>query len=181
MKVFIVSLLVLFAPLFAWAQFTGLQDETVSPVYWQADDSYIGSSPDVTGSERVTITAESRIGSDGSLRSNASGRCSVAERTLAGYVDFIGCAVRVAIMPFIVALAMVSFVWGVTEMMRHPDNEESQKKGRVFILYGIIGFFVITSLYALVAIIRRTVGFGYNARDDATPYNSLRERVINLR
>ncbi len=176
---FLLSIMLL--PSVSLAQFTGFQDETVSPIYWSTDNSYQGSSTDIVGSEKNNITTEGAIGSDGSIKNNSGGVCVVANKTLDGYVDFIGCAVRVAVLPFIIALALVSFIWGVTVMMRNPANEEAQKKGRTFILWGIIGFFVITSVYALVAIIRRTVGFGYNAQDDATPYNLLKERALNLK
>lgn len=171
---------ILFFPTLLLAQFTGFQDETLSPVYWSSESNYVGSQNNVT-SQGINITTEGTVGKNGNVNSGAKGTCRVNEKTFAGYVDFFGCGIRVAVLPFIFLMAVVGFVWGITTMLRNPANEESQKKGREFILWGIIGFFVITSVYALVAIIRRTVGFGFNAKDDATPYIQLKEKVQNLK
>jgi bacteriorhodopsin len=76
---------------------------------------------------------------------------------------------------------VLAFVYGVVKMISNAANEEAQSQGRTFILWGIIGFFVIVSVYALVGVIRRTFGFGFNAKDDSTPYLQLKDKVQNLK
>lgn len=175
---------VLCLPVFTNAQFSGFgADDTNSPINWTAEDNVVGSDTNIVGNDQVNITTEGNINNDTSiLRSAGSNTCSVASnnKTFGGYVDYLGCLVRVSILPFIFAIATVSFVWGVTVMLRNPANEESQAKGRQFILYGIIGFFVITAVYALVAVIRRTLGFGINT-GDSTPYEQLKDKALNLK
>ncbi len=180
----LVMLLICIVPVFTNAQFSGFgADDTNSPVNWTAEDNFVGSDTNVVGNEKVNITTEGNINNDTSiLRSAGTNTCTVASnnKTFGGYVDYIGCLVRVSILPFIFAIATVSFVWGVTVMLRNPASEESQAKGRQFILYGIIGFFVITAVYALVAVIRRTFGFGINTGDSA-PYEQLKDKALNLK
>ncbi len=178
-------LFALILPTLGYAQFTGFNDETgLSVPMYSVDNTFIGNNGDVISNDASKYTNDANITTSAEVNINVAGSnriCSIGRKTFASYVDYVGCIVRVSILPFIFTLALLAFIWGVTVMIRHPDNQESQKEGRIFILWGIIGFFVITSVYALVAIIRRTVGFGSNFKDDATPYVQLKEKVQKLK
>ena len=63
------------------------------------------------------------------------------------------------IIPVIVALGLVYFVWGVVQYMIR-DSEEAKKKGKDHIIYGLIGLAVIVGLWGLVNIVVRTFGLG---------------------
>lgn len=62
-----------------------------------------------------------------------------------------------SIIPVLIALGVVYFVWGVVQYMIGSD-EEAKKKGRDRIIYGIIGLTVIVGLWGLVAIVLNTFG-----------------------
>ncbi|MDD5721480.1 MAG: pilin [Candidatus Pacebacteria bacterium] len=62
-----------------------------------------------------------------------------------------------AVVPVLIALAVVWFVWGVVSYMIGSD-EEAKKKGRDRVIYGIIGFAVIVALWGLVNILTNTFG-----------------------
>ena len=62
-----------------------------------------------------------------------------------------------AIIPVLVALGMVYFVWGVVSYVI-SDDEEAKKKGRNRIIYGIIGLAVIIAMWGLVGILTHTFG-----------------------
>lgn len=123
------------------------------------------------------------IKNDTSLNANIgnNNNCRVSKRTFKSYVDYLGCILRVYLLPFMFSLAIAAFVVGVVRMIANPSNPEEIKRGRIFILFGLLGFFVITSIYALVAVIRRTVGFGYNSANDTAPYNQLKDKIKNLK
>ncbi len=182
-------ILFLALPVFAGAQFNGFQDQTVTDTYWSSESGYVSGNIDTfTGSTDIPTAEQNFVGNDQSINANiGTGQCSVSDysvngsRTLASYVNYIGCLVRVSVLPFIMAIAVLSFVWGVVQMIMNPANEEAQSKGRTFILWGILGFFIITAMYSLVAVIRRTVGFGFTAKNDATPYTQLKEKVMNVK
>ena len=172
-------------PIFTFAQFNAPVninpgDPTDPNSYWSADTgTYYGedstnSSPDGTYENQDNYTDAKFIATSGAS-------CSVNEKTFRGYVDYIGCVIGTYVFPVMIALALIGFIWGITVMLRNPANEEAQTKGRQTMIWGIIGFFVITSIYALVGIIRRTFGFGYISENDAAPYNQLKDKVKSIK
>lgn len=64
-----------------------------------------------------------------------------------------------SIIPVLVALGVVYFVWGVVQYVI-ADGEEAKKTGKDRIIYGIIGFAVIVGLWGLVNIVVKTFGLG---------------------
>lgn len=63
------------------------------------------------------------------------------------------------LIPVLVALGVVYFVYGVVSYVISSD-EEAKKAGRDRIIYGIIGLAVIVSLWGLVKIVTNTFGIG---------------------
>ena len=64
-----------------------------------------------------------------------------------------------AVIPVLVALGVIYFIWGVVQYVIY-DEEEAKKKGRDRMIYGIIGLAVIVSIWGLVAILNQTLGLG---------------------
>ncbi|MFA6257542.1 MAG: pilin [Candidatus Paceibacterota bacterium] len=60
-----------------------------------------------------------------------------------------------AVVPVLIALAVVFFVWGVVSYVI-SDDEEAKSKGRDRIIYGVIGLAVIVALWGLVNILTNT-------------------------
>ena len=76
-----------------------------------------------------------------------------------------------AIIPVLIALGVVYFVWGVISYVIGSD-EEAKKKGRDRIIYGIIGLAVIIGVWGLVRILNNTFGLGnvQNIQFPTVPY-----------
>lgn len=75
------------------------------------------------------------------------------------------------IVPILIALGVVYFVWGVITYVISSD-EEAKQAGRNRIIFGIIGLAVIIGLWGLVKILTNTFGVG-NKQDitfPTTPY-----------
>src|SRR3989344_4990524 len=68
-----------------------------------------------------------------------------------------------SIIPVLIALGVVYFVWGVIHYVI-ADGEEAKEKGKDTMLYGIIGFAVIVSLWGLVTLLTTTLNL-----DNAVP------------
>ena len=64
------------------------------------------------------------------------------------------------LIPVLIALGVVYFVWGVVQYVI-AGGDEAKKKGRDRIIYGTIGLAVITGLWGLVTIIATTFGLNY--------------------
>lgn len=76
-------------------------------------------------------------------------------------VDFINDTV----IPVLFALAFVVFLWGAfTTFILGANNDTAKEKGKGFMLYGIIGLFVMLSAWGLVAILTNSF-----ALDDTVP------------
>ena len=61
-----------------------------------------------------------------------------------------------AILPLIVTLAFFYFIWGLTQYMR--DAGGNKEDARMMMIHGIIGFFVMSSVWGLVGILSNTFG-----------------------
>jgi len=67
-----------------------------------------------------------------------------------------------AIVPVLIALAVVYFVWGVVQFVISND-EEAKTTGRNRIIFGIIGLAVIIGLWGLVSLLSNTFGLNNSA------------------
>jgi uncharacterized membrane protein YidH (DUF202 family) len=68
---------------------------------------------------------------------------------------------KVIINPLIVllfALAMVYFIYGVARYLLSPDNEEIRKTSKDHMLWGIIGMFIMVSVFGILSLIMNTFG-----------------------
>lgn len=55
-------------------------------------------------------------------------------------------------------IAIIFFLWGVFEFVRHADSSEERKKGGMHILYGVLGLFIMVTAYGILNLILGTIG-----------------------
>ena len=67
-----------------------------------------------------------------------------------------------AVIPFFMILATVIFLWGVIQYITAGGEEEKIKAGRTYMLWGIIGLFVMIAVWGLVNVLATTLGIGTN-------------------
>jgi len=67
------------------------------------------------------------------------------------------------LVPVIFALAFIVFIWGIFRyFIAGAEDTESQKKGKQLIIYGLIGFVIMFSVWGLVNILTNTLQIGYS-------------------
>ena len=66
-----------------------------------------------------------------------------------------------AVVPLLLALGLVYFLWGVVKYVTAGGNEDKMKEGRSLVVYGIIALFVMISVFGLVRILTNTFGFDF--------------------
>lgn len=76
----------------------------------------------------------------------------------ADIISFATCTISSIIIPLLVALAIMVFIYGVITYVISADDEEKRKTGRQYMMYGIIGIFVMVSVWGLVNILSNTFG-----------------------
>ncbi len=67
--------------------------------------------------------------------------------------------INTILVPVVFAIAFIVFIWGIFEAFILEKDAEKQKKGRSKILWGIIGFFVMVSVWGIVNILTNTLQF----------------------
>lgn len=72
-----------------------------------------------------------------------------------GLIDLIASLIK-RIIPLLIAVAVILFIVGVIKYVMSGDDEEARGKSRNLMIYGIIGIFVIVSIWGFVAILRGT-------------------------
>lgn len=71
-------------------------------------------------------------------------------------VNFVTDSILMSVIKLIGALALLFFLWGVMKFIRDADNATKREEGRQFIIWGIIGLFVMVSVFGLVRILENT-------------------------
>ena len=65
------------------------------------------------------------------------------------------------LMPFFIAIAFISLVWGIIQyFVIGGSNDEAKAKGKSLIIYAIVGFVIILSFYGIVNILVGGIGLG---------------------
>ncbi len=62
------------------------------------------------------------------------------------------------ILQVIFAIALVIFVYGIFEFVRGADSPEVRTKGQQHIMYGLIGIFIMVSVFTIIKILLNTLG-----------------------
>ena len=73
--------------------------------------------------------------------------------------------INAVLVPVLFALAFIAFLYGIAKAYIFSGGEpEEVKKGHKLVLWGIVGFVVMISLWGLVNVVANTFGlYGYGA------------------
>ena len=74
------------------------------------------------------------------------------------------------LVPVLFAVAFIVFIWGVFQtFILGQGSDDAKEKGKNLMLWGLIGFFVMVSVWGLVNILTGSVGFGNSGAPTALP------------
>ena len=80
-----------------------------------------------------------------------------ASRGLAGFLTSLKATMQF-IVPILIGLAVIVFLWGVLKFILNASNEEKKGEGKMMMVYGIIGIVVMISVWGLVGFVQQTFG-----------------------
>ena len=105
------------------------------------------------------------------LFASAQGACTgtglAGNGTIEGIICKIGDIFSI-IIPVLIVLGVLYFVWGVVQYVISSD-EEAKKKGRDRMIFGIIGLVVIVAMWGIVWLVLETFGLGAGATPPPAP------------
>ncbi len=70
--------------------------------------------------------------------------------------NWASCTLIKSVIPLLFTLATAGFIWGIIRYFLNPDNEEERKKGKSYMLWGLIALFVMISVWGLVNVFSET-------------------------
>jgi hypothetical protein len=76
--------------------------------------------------------------------------------TLASIVNDIVTFFDTALIPLLYAAAFLFFIWGLYQYF-FTEDEKKRAKGREFVVYGLIGFVVLFSVWGIVHVLIATL------------------------
>jgi len=108
----------------------------------------------------TTSGASSTIGAVPVSGSAELRQCSkITFKSFLDILIWIKCIINVVIIPMLFALATLFFLWGVLQFIRTSDSTK-RKEAQKTIWAGLIGLFVMVSLWGIIAILGTTLGTG---------------------
>jgi hypothetical protein len=85
-----------------------------------------------------------------------------------GFINFV-------LVPLLIAVAFIVFLWGVYKYFIYGgDSDDKRSEGKTFVMYGVIGFVIIFSLWGLVNVGVSVLGLGTGGRGQTNlPYPTI--------
>ena len=77
------------------------------------------------------------------------------------------------LIPLAMALALLAFFWGLVKYIWSSGNEEGKADGKNIMIAGIVGLFVMVSIWGLVGIIAQTFGVRTGGSQTAPTVNGV--------
>lgn len=78
---------------------------------------------------------------------------------LKGYSDSINSIINTILAPLLISVAFIFFLWGIYKyFILGAASSDDHKEGAQFLMWSIIGFVIIFSLWGLVSIVGQTLG-----------------------
>ena len=104
------------------------------------------------------------------LTSSQSGSGSINTTYIQGYADSIIGIINAILVPVLMAVSFIVFLYGVYKyFILGGADESAHSEGRTFIIYGVIGFVVILSVWSLVTILTQTLGLSPGGHAPSVP------------
>jgi len=108
----------------------------------------------------VSLAQTSGVNVSYSGGSQSTSGCQIEITSIAKIFDLAICILRFSVWPLLISISVIVFIVGVIKYISNGDDSAKREEGRNFIMYGLIGLFVIVSVWGLVGVLQGTFGLG---------------------
>ena len=82
------------------------------------------------------------------------------KKSFASVAGYITCTIKYSVIPFMFAVALLIFIWGIVKFfIVDADEEAKRSQGKQFMIWGLIALTVMISVWGLARIFGSTLGF----------------------
>ena len=108
----------------------------------------------------LTFAQAVSTGPSGAISKNPA-MCPGNMNDVRGILNFFTCLLLDSVVPLLITLAIVVFIYGVIRYIANANDSAKREEGRNFMIWGIIGIFVIVSIWGLVELLAGTFGISF--------------------
>ncbi|MBI5004835.1 MAG: hypothetical protein HZC04_01455 [Candidatus Lloydbacteria bacterium] len=109
----------------------------------------------------TSLHPESQLLTGGQTDVTGTQSCTVPPKNFSELMCVVTYSILSPLIPILVTLALIAFFWGVTKYaIKGADDEKEREQGKQIMIWGIIGLFVIVSVWGLVAVVQNTFNLG---------------------
>ena len=112
----------------------------------------------------IIAIIQNTIGGTGTLTNSGSAlltSCPTqanAFTTVTQTIRFVTCFIAGKLFPFVIALAVLYYVFTAFQLVQNAENESKRKQYQESLFWGVIFIAVMVSIWALVALVTNTIG-----------------------
>ncbi len=75
------------------------------------------------------------------------------------------------IVPLFMVIAVAVFLWGIVKYITAAGDEEKAKSARGYIIYGLLGVFVMVAFWGIIQVVASTFGITTGGTTSAPTFN----------
>ncbi len=83
---------------------------------------------------------------------------TIASADIPQFVNRVEQVILNPLIGFMFALALVYFLYGLTEFIIYRDSDEKRTQGKSHMLWGIVGMFIMVAAFGIINFIKTTIG-----------------------
>ena len=80
--------------------------------------------------------------------------------TLKGIIDSFAEIIGQSLVTLLFGMALAAFIWGVIRMVIAQGDQNKREEGKKWLVWGILGMFIIVGLWGIIGFLSSTFGIG---------------------
>ena len=83
--------------------------------------------------------------------------------SVTGIIQYVTSLIQTYLIPMVLTLALIFFLWGIVKFIYNQNNAEKRKKALSTFLFGVLALFVMLGILGIVQVVVNTFSPGTNS------------------